>query len=353
MNIDLAVILCLADEKKNQAFDEYAAGVAARLLAKCSEDRAFLERFDIHYYIADNPGDNSIARIVDADYADSAQDLQNGRRFGVILNKDVLAKLETEDSFAFVLGHELSHIMYQKGHPFVKSLAVAEEAACDCNSLKMMNAGGYNLLEIAAVDALYPEKTPEMRNRMIERDCYMREEGIFPADRLGMSRPLRKETFIGLQKEPWKRDSIFEQNEPDATRIAEELGDIFERGDRTDFQREFGAFLQSKTTEEASKILMNVLGRVMTDYPPIDDTLAHESRRKFYNHPVSAVSYIVGEQFRRSGKKLLPPEDLRIVTQYMQANRAYFEQRDQKFWQPLRDAMAQSQQTIKQQGGRI
>lgn len=347
MNIDLAVVLCLADEKKNQPFDDYAAGIAARLLENSPEERAFLQRYDIHYYIADNPMDKSIARMVDADNDD---DIAGGRSFGVAFNRDVLARLEHEDSVAFIIGHELSHIMYQKGFPRITDLADDEEAACDCSSVRLMNASSYNLLDIAAVDALYPDRTPGMQERIAEREAFMRENWIFPADRMGMSRPLRKETFIGLQKEAWKRENIFEQGEPDAARIAEELGDIYKRGDRTGFKREFDAFLNKKTTEEASQIIMNVLGRVMPDYPPIMEL---RNQRRFYNHPVSVMSDIVWTQFRREGKKLFPPEDMRIVSRYMQENRIYFEQRDRKFWEPMQKAMGQGAQIKSNTGGRI
>lgn len=352
MNIDLAVILCLADEKKNQPFDDYAAGIAGCMLEKSPEEKAFLQRYDIHYYIAVNPEESSIARVVDADYTD---DMVKGKSFGVVFNRDMLARLEHEDSLAFVLGHELSHIMWRKGFPRIRDLAADEEAACDCSSVRLMHAGGYNLLDVAAVDALYPDKIPGMRERIAKRESFLIENGIFPGKRLGMSLPLRKETFAGLQKEPWKRKSIFETGkEPDAVRIAEELRDIFERGDRTEFKRELDAFLDGKTTEEASKIILNVLGRVVTEFPPITETLARDdSRRKFYNHPVSVMSDIVWRQFRREGKKLLPSEDLRIVSRYMQDNRAYFEQRDRKFWEPLQRAMVPEAQVKSNISGRI
>lgn len=352
MNIDLAVILCLADEKKNQPFDDYAAGIAARLLEKNPEERIFLQRYDIHYYIAVNPNDCSIARVADADYAD---DMAKGRRFGVIFNRDMLACLEHEDSLAFVLGHELSHIMWRKGFPRVRTLADDEEAACDCSSVRLMHAGGYNLMDIAAVDVLYSDNTPQMSERIAKRESFITGCGFFPAERLGMSLPLRKEIFAGLQKEPWKRKSIFEgKKDPDAVRIAKELGDIFERGDRTEFKRELDAFLDGKTTEESSKIILNVLGRVVTEFPPITETLARDdSCRKFYNHPVSVMSDIVWMQFRREGKKLFPPEDVRIVSRYMQENRFYFEQRDRKFWEPMRTAMAQSVPVLPNMAGRV
>ena len=100
---------------KNRPFDEYVAGIVGRMLEKCPKEKAFLEQFSLHYYLADNKSDTSIARVVDADYPDIVSSLAGGQDFAVVLNKEPLLKLDSEDSLAFVLGHELSHIMYQKG----------------------------------------------------------------------------------------------------------------------------------------------------------------------------------------------------------------------------------------------
>lgn len=351
MNIDLAVILCLADEKENQPFDEYVAKMVDNLLAKNPEERAFLSRYDIHYYIADNPNDKSIARVVDADYSDDML-LKNGRRFAVVFNRDMLSQLKNEDSMAFVVGHELSHIMYQKGFPRVRNLDLDEEVACDCSSIRLMHSSDYNILDVAAVDMLYSDISLDMRERIIKRDTFMAKEGIYPADRMGMSRVLNKEIFVNLHKKPWKRDSIFEKQEPDVSQIVEELGDIFERGDRTDFKRELNDFLSKKTSEESSKMIMSILGRVMTDFPSIMETRAKNGCRRYYNHPVSVMSDIVWEQFGRSGQKLLPPNDLIIVNRYVENNREYFEQREQKLWSPMLNCIQQMSSIKEKNSGR-
>ena len=161
MNYDLAVVLCLADEGKNRPFDEYVAGIVGRMLEKCPKEKAFLEQFSLHYYLADNKSDTSIARVVDADYPDIVSSLAGGQDFAVVLNKEPLLKLDSEDSLAFVLGHELSHIMYQKGFFKEQSVWAGEELVCDCNAVKMTDAGKYSLYEIAKVDALFVKKSSE------------------------------------------------------------------------------------------------------------------------------------------------------------------------------------------------
>lgn len=350
MNIDLAVVLCLAEEKKNQPFDEYCAGVVARMLEKLPEEKAFLSQYDIHYYIADNPAENSIARVVDADNND---DFKNGQHFAVVFNRDMLARLETEDSMAFVVGHELSHILYRKGFSKIRSLAFDEETACDCNAVRLMDAEGYNLLDIAAVDALYPNKTEAMKNRIAEREAFIRRHGVSLTEKLGKSRSLPREMFIHLQKEPWQRQNIFEHGEPDVLRIVEEMTDIFERGGRTAFKRGLRDFLYQKPTEESSKLIMNILGQVMPRFPSVTEVMTADNGKKFYNHPVVMMSDIVWEQFSRSGKKSFPPADACIVMRYMRDNSAYFDRRDRKFWEPMRQAMGQGVNMYSQKGGRI
>ena len=141
MNYDLAVVLCLADEGKNRPFDEYVAGIVGRMLEKCPKEKAFLEQFSLHYYLADNKSDASIARVVDADYPDIVSSLAGGQDFAVVLNKEPLLKLDSEDSLAFVLGHELSHIMYQKGFFKEQSVWAGEELLCDCNRSEERRVG--------------------------------------------------------------------------------------------------------------------------------------------------------------------------------------------------------------------
>lgn len=339
MNIDLAVILCLVNEDKNRQFDAYAAAITAKMLQNCPEQQAFLERFDIHYYIADNPKDMSIARVVDADYSEDGQNLRKGKSFGVVLNKSVLSKLETEDELAFVLGHELSHIMYQKEYPAVLKLNEDEEIACDCNAVKLLDAGGYNLADINAIDALYVQNN-FIGQRIRARKDFMAKNDYNTFVRIGCSTPLQKDTFMHLQKEPWCRENIFEFGNPGIDRIVSELKDIFEKGDKSVFVRGFDAFLNKRSTAESSQIIMSVLGRVMSECPSITEVYDKQGLRKYYNHPVFVMSNIVLSQFKREGKKLLPPKELAVVNRYMLENSFYFEQKDKKIWQPLRDTIA-------------
>ena len=52
------------------------------------------------------------------------------------------------------------------------------------------------------------------------------------------------------------------------------------------------------------------------------------------------MSNVVFVQYNRPGKKLYPPKDLQVVAKYMRQNRVYFEQKDEKFWRPLREGMS-------------
>lgn len=88
MNYDLAVVLCLADEGKNRPFDEYVAGIVGRMLEKCPKEKAFLEQFSLHYYLADNKSDASIARVVDADYPDIVSSLAGGQDLRLCLTRN-------------------------------------------------------------------------------------------------------------------------------------------------------------------------------------------------------------------------------------------------------------------------
>jgi hypothetical protein len=339
MNYDLAVVLCLADEGKNRSFDEYVAGIVGRMLEKCPKEKAFLEQFSLHYYLADNKSDASIARVVDADYPDIVSSLAGGQDFAVVLNKEPLLKLDSEDSLAFVLGHELSHIMYQKGFFKERAVWAGEELVCDCNAVKMMDAGEYSLYEIAKVDALFVKKSSEMQNRIRQRNHFLyKNYNVF--ERLEQSSPLRKELFANLEKEPWRRKDIFAQGKVTADCIVEELGDIYKKGDRNVFIAGCNKYLSRQSTEDAGKLIMNVLAQVCEKFPPIDEVRVGETSRKYHNHPVWVMSNVVFEQYNRPGKKLYPPKDLQVVAKYMRQNRVYFEQKDEKFWRPLREGMS-------------
>lgn len=342
MNINLAMSLCLANKEKNKPFDDYVAGIANRMLENSPQEKTFLEAFDVHYYLADHPEDVSIARVVNADSFDDRGNLRQGTSFGVVLNKEWLQKLDSEDALAFVIGHELSHIMYQKGHPQGQDLSKDEETCCDLIAVQMMHAGGFNLLEITKVNDLYPQKTMNMYLRMGCRHHFMEEKKYNPLARLGLEKPLRKELFAELVKESWQRENLFAQGEVGVEQIVAELGDIYQRGDNYVFVKGFDAYLSGKTTEESSKLIMSVLADVMPKFTPIEEVRAQNSYTKYRNHPVAVMSNIVMSQFAREGKKLLPPQDLAVVNQYMQQNRDYFENRDKKLWAPLVQIMPQN-----------
>ena len=130
------------------------------------EQKMFLDEMRIKFCIQDNQ-DNSIARVMRADYASNVLNLE-GDSFVVAFTKDKLLKLKNKDEAAFVMGHELSHLLYKRdlldGYQ-----EYAEETACDLNSLQLMADAGMNLESALSVDDLYEQKSEEMKSRREDR----------------------------------------------------------------------------------------------------------------------------------------------------------------------------------------
>lgn len=98
-----------------------------------------------------------------------------------------LARLETEDEVAMILGHELSHIILRHiinvDAPISTKGVRKKESAADTQALLLMSAAGYNANEgISAIEYLREINRESTENFNFLKRYYFAVMGIFPTD---------------------------------------------------------------------------------------------------------------------------------------------------------------------------
>lgn len=304
-----------------QEFSKFMSGIAEKLFAKNPEQQASFQNYDISFCLKDSK-DMSIARVVNAEYPMDPMNL-DGDKFVVMFSKDLLGSLKSEDEIAFVLGHELSHIFYNHNEHDIRSLHINEEAACDFNSLRLMNGAGMDLRAADKVDELYPQKSREQLMRQEERKRYSiaffnyAESTPFDGSRFAKALFTKTEQTF---KFPTNADSEDVQYE----KILGNLKKVSEYGDRDGFRKKFSRYLLSKGSEQASKFVVNLMAKVTEEFPPIDAFKKAVDYRKYLNHPVNVMADVAANVGRMEGKKLCPPQSAAKVNRYFENNPNFY-----------------------------
>lgn len=332
------VNLNLANDYKIIANDcelsgEFAGKISAiitKMLDGEPLQKEFMNNYKLSFYLSAAES-KSIANVIDVAYPIDVSSVEKGDEFVVLVNRDMLTKLETEDEMAFVLGHEISHIMYQKGFVPVKDLSTNEEVACDLNSILLTDSGGYNLLEITKIDDLYPKKSAEMQKRIYCREQFIQNQRINKYRRLGLSRSWNTNAYVQLSHKEWcfDIDGLGDKSkEEQVGAIVDILRIVYKRGGRQKVKDGLNDFFNTKSLKEASGLVVMIAEQLVKKFKPIDEAKNNDEYRTYLNHPINVFSEVVAKQFAREGAKQLPPEAMVAIRKYAQQNPKTFNKKD-------------------------
>lgn len=336
INIDLLNFQHLVNPESCVAkeFNEFLQGLQKRLLSNDLEQKALLDKFNIQFYIQDRK-DNSIARAGSADYKINDNDF-TGNDFAIIFNRQKLAKLKYVDQLAYVLGHELSHLVYRKGeeeNDEMKYQHSNEEVCCDLNSLRLMRKSGFNMQCGLSVNDFYVDKAAELKMRIAYCDDFVNNNLQFDEPVTFEAERFTKVEYVmaGLKFDfPQVQDSEEQQN----ALMIRNLNKVMEYGDRIAFRKKFNAYLSGLGSEKASKFVVNLMAEVIEKFPAVDEFQRKNDYRKYLNHPVCVMMEVVSAVGKMEGKKLYPPRAAAKVNSYLANNPNYYNKMERE-WEIL------------------
>lgn len=324
VNIDLLNDYRLINPESSvgKKFHSYVYGVAEKLFENNPEQKAAFQENEFLFCLRDSK-DNSVARIINAEYPMDVADLSS-KCFVVMFNKDMLGKLESNDEIAFVLGHELSHVFYRQDKCGIRELHSNEEAACDLNSFKLMNAAGMDLKAAQRVDELYPQKSREQLMRQEERRKLAASFFSFSQPKPFNGEQFAQSAFVPLKQKfefPNPDDDMAVKNEI----MFQNLDKVSKWGGREEFRKEAKAYYAALGSAEASKEVILLLADVVDKFPPIDDARTKGDYRKYLSHPVNVMTDVVEDIGKMNGKKLYPPQATAKLDRYLQENPRFYQ----------------------------
>ena len=283
------------------------------------EQKMFLDEMRIKFCIQDNQ-DNSIARVMRADYASNVLNLE-GNSFVVAFTKDKLLKLKNKDEAAFVMGHELSHLLYKRdlldGYQ-----EYAEETACDLNSLQLMADAGMNLESALSVDDLYEQKSEEMKARREERAYFIRQ---LDQDNVPTMRDFsiyKAAEFVPLEY-AFTMPEAKDTEEQKVDKIFNGLTEVFEVGGRAQYSAKLKQYLGQEGSKAASRQVLLAAAKIFSEFEAVDEVRKNLGGNKYFKHPICVLGDAVLYVNNMEGQKLFPPTAVKIIKEGLEQNPYY------------------------------
>ncbi len=349
-DVDLARFnrLVPLSDRGAKAFAEFAGSVAKKLTAALPDGESLPNKYRIGFYLQDRP-DSSPARICSCQYRLDSADL-SGNDFVVMFNREKLAAVESEDELAFILGHELSHLMWQHGNERVRALSANEEAACDLNAVQMLFKAGYDPAVVSAMDQNAP-LTDEWRIRKEARRQALNGFFDFRQPKLLDQTPWQEARYKKWQTD-FKRPLPNMPENEEVILMCENLQKVYNSGGSEDFQQMLKDCVNAKGSENGSRFFLRLTAAVMAKFPPIDkEKKEGGDYRVRLRHPINVLGNVLPAVAAMSGKKLFPPEACAKIQSYFKENPDYY--RTMKiFWDKVLPSSHMSEMTGCRRQGR-
>ncbi len=300
-------------------FDAEMQKLMQKMWQSKPEQKMFLDKMKIRFCIQDNQ-DNSIARVMRADYASNVLNLE-GDSFVVAFTKDKLLKLKNKDEAAFVMGHELSHLLYKRvlldGYQ-----EYAEETACDLNSLQLMADAGMNLESALSVDDLYEQKSEEMKSRREDRADFIRQLDQYNVPTMCDFSTYKAAEFVPLEYAftiPEAKDT----EEQKVDKIFNGLTEVFEVGGRAQYGSKLKQYFEQEGSKAASRQALLVAAKIFSEFEAVDVVRKNLGSNKYFKHPICVLGDAVLYVNNMEGQKLFPPSAVKIIKEGLNQNPYY------------------------------
>ena len=270
------------------------------------EQKMFLDEMRIKFCIQDNQ-DNSIARVMRADYASNVLNLE-GNSFVVAFTKDKLLKLKNKDEAAFVLLDG-----YQE---------YVEETACDLNSLQLMADAGMNLESALSVDDLYEQKSEEMKARREERADFIRQLDQYNVPTMRDFSTYKAAEFVPLEY-AFTMPKAKDTEEQKVDKIFKGLKEVFEVGGRAQYGSKLKQYLGQEGSKAASRQVLLAAAKIFSEFEAVDEVRKNLGGNKYFKHPICVLGDAVLYVNNMEGQKLFPPSAVKIIKEGLNQNPYY------------------------------
>ena len=307
------------ESEAGHSFDVFMQQMAHKLIDNSYSGARSLKEYQVCFYLQDRE-DDSPARISSIEDRMNSADL-SGNDFVVMFNRDKLQQLQSEDELAFILAHELSHLGWQHGDSEIRGLHGNEEAACDINALKMMDAAGYNVRVVENMDRHVPS-SPEWQQRKEAR----RQTMMYMFSR-EMPKPLDTSLWESGRHVRWMHDfQVPGIDTPEAEAISmmsDNLRKVSEKGGREECVEMIGNYVRELGSAQGGKFFLRLSAALTTEFPPIDEVKRTEGYRALLRHPFNVAANAIPQVEALPGNKFYPPEACCRISGYLKENPDY------------------------------
>lgn len=324
INLDVANKhhLVSLDSEKGKKFNLLMHGIMDKLFKNDPQQQNVLKNYEFDFFIQDTK-DKSIARVRSKDDIEAWN--LSGKRFAVMFNKEKLQRITSEDELAFILGHEISHVLHKSNPEILSCSSYNEELACDFNAIDLMAKAGYSIGVVKNIDhKIFAEQNPEMAMRSRERNAkiasmyYIFDWKPFDGSEF---------TSASFKKMSNKYKSIqcSDSDEVALSKMMENLQLVYNYGGQDAFKDMFCDYVEQVVSEKASKLFLNTVAKATEDFPPIDEVKVDSyEKNKYLRHPISVMTNISPQIDKLEGKKLYPPAAQAKISKYIKQNPNYF-----------------------------
>ncbi len=307
------------ESEAGKSFSVFMQQMAHKLVNNSYSGAGGLKGYRVCFYLQDRE-DDSPARISSVENRMNSADL-SGDDFVVMFNRDKLQQLQSEDELAFILAHELSHLGWQHGDSEIRSLHGNEEAACDINALKMMDAAGYNVRVVEDIDRDRPLTMEWQQRKDARRQTMMYMFGC------EMPRPLDVSLWESGRHVKWTHDfQVPGIDTPETEAIvmmSDNLRKVYEKGGRDDCIDMIGNYVRELGSAQGSKFFLRLSAAMTAEFPPIDEVKRTQGYSAIFRHPFNVAANVIPQVEALPGNKFYPPEACRQINSYLRNNPDY------------------------------
>ena len=200
------------------------------------------------------------------------------------------------------------------------------------NAIHMLKNGSYCVDIVNQIDYDTPKTLIWQQRKEARRQMTM--------EYLDFSQPtpLNHKAWEKATFSKWQQNfKIPDSNTPENSAVKQMLDNlqmVYTDGNEKELQLQLQNYLQSLSSEQASRFFLILSAKAAKQFPPIDKDNQNKDYRQQNRHPINVLAGAIPSLIARNGKKLYPPEACLTLNLYFQQNPNYYRHM-QIFWNKM------------------